>query len=266
MNIINIFWPSVLFICGTIVGSFLNVCIYRLPEELSILFPSSHCPNCKAKIKWYNNIPLLSYIILQGKCRNCEKPISPVYFIVELLTGILFLAAFLFSSGAAEVVFRIMFFSLLMIVSFIDLKYFVIPDECNIIGLVFALLFSSFFPHLQGEAKWYLGLYRSFLGAVTGFAILSAVSLAGSKLLKKDAMGFGDVKLIAMIGSFGGVLVVFLSIAISSIVGTVIGGTALLIKSKTWKGKIPFGPYLAIGAVVSILWGNKLVDWYLGLF
>lgn len=256
------FWSVVCFVLGLITGSFLNVCVYRMPRGLSIITPPSHCPECNSRILWYDNIPVVSYLFLKGKCRRCGRPISPLYLVVEVLTALLFLSAYLFSDTLPEIMFRIVLFSILVLASFIDIKYFVIPDESNLIGFIFAVLMSALFPYLQGCDMWYMALADSLLGAFTGFLTLGFVSFAGSRLLKKDAMGFGDVKFIAMIGAFAGWQLVLLTIMTASLIGAVLGGTLMLFKNRNLKGRIPFGPYLAAGTVISVLFGKAIIGWY----
>ncbi|MCK9554642.1 prepilin peptidase [bacterium] len=256
------FWSVIYFILGLIMGSFLNVCIYRMPRGLSIIAPPSHCPECNSRILWYDNIPVVSYLFLKGRCRQCCKPIPPLYLIVEVLTAILFLSAYLFSYTVPAVMFKIVLFSVLVLASFIDIKHFVIPDESNLIGFIFAVSMSILFPYLQGRDIWYLALGDSLLGAFAGFATLGFVSFAGSRLLKKDAMGFGDVKFIAMIGAFTGWEMVLLTIMTASFIGAVLGGALMLFKTRNLKGRIPFGPYLAAGAVISVLFGKAIISWY----
>ncbi|MDD5644731.1 MAG: prepilin peptidase [bacterium] len=259
----SFFLCAAYFILGLIAGSFFNVCIYRMPRGLSILKPRSHCPECNSGISWYDNIPLISYIFLKGKCRKCGKRIKSLYFIVEFLTAVLFLSAYLCSDSVPETIFKIVLFSVLIIASFIDIQHFIIPDESSAAGFVFALFMSVLFPYLHGRDIWYLGLSDSLMGAFAGFSALGFVSFAGSRILKKEAMGFGDVKFIAVIGAFVGWELALFTIMMASLIGAVLSGSFMLLKNRNLKGRIPFGPYLALGAVIAVLWGQDLMNWYL---
>jgi len=240
-----------IFILGLVFGSFANVCIYRLPKGKSIVFPSSFCPNCNKIIKWYDNVPLLSYLILKGKCRYCKKPISIRYFIVELLTGILFFSVYKkFGISVSTFIYNLLVLSLI-IVGFIDIDTFLISDVIVIPGIFAGLLFSVFFPKIHDMERIESFLY-SFIGIITGGGILIFLGFIGKLLFKKDAMGGGDVKLLGMIGAFLGWKSVFLTLFFGSLFGTLISLILILLKKKKIEDYVPFGPYLAIGAVISI--------------
>ena len=240
-----------IFLIGLIFGSFANVCIYRLPQGKSIFFPGSFCPNCSKGIKWYDNIPLLSYIILKGKCRYCKKPISFRYFIVELLTGILFTLTYKkFGISSSFFIYNLLIISLI-IVSFIDIDTFLIPDVIVIPGIFLGLIFSFIFSEIHDMERIESILY-SFLGIIFGGGILIFLGFIGKFLFKKEAMGGGDVKLLGMIGSFLGWKSVFLTLFFGSLFGTLISLILILLKRKKLDEYVPFGPYLAIGAIISI--------------
>ena len=257
-----------LFVFGSVIGSFLNVCIYRFPREQKIGLTRSSCPHCNEVIRWYDNIPFISYIILKGKCRHCRKHISFRYFVVELLSAIMFCALWWSFSAVSPVLVIIysIFISLLIIGSFVDLEFFIIPDAINISGIIIGLIASALYPQLMKADIWYYGLLRSFIGILVGGGSLYLIAITATAILKKEAMGMGDVKLLAMIGSFLGWPWIFFTIFCSSLLGT-IGGLILVAARKTdLKGKIPFGPYLAMGAVISLFWGPKIMNWYINLF
>lgn len=241
----------IVFILGLIFGSFANVCIYRLPKGKSIIYPSSFCPNCNKPIKWYDNIPLLSYIILKGKCRYCKNKISIRYFIVEFLTGLLFLLIYKkFGLSYLNFVFDIFILSLI-IISFIDIDTFLISDVIVIPCIFLGLLFSFLFPEIHNMDRLGSFLY-SFFGVILGGGILIFLAVIGKLLFKKDAMGGGDVKLLGMIGAFLGWKPIFLTLFFASLLGTLISLILILLKKRKIDDYVPFGPYLALGAVISL--------------
>lgn len=241
-----------LFILGSIVGSFLNVCIYRLPREERIGMSRSHCPHCKEIIRWYDNIPFISYILLKAKCRHCGKPISFRYFIVELLTAVMLCLVWWGFRDPVSAVIYFIFVSLLIAGSFIDLDFLIIPDSITLSGIVIGLA-AGFF---------YLGFKRSLLGALAGGGSLYLIAVTATAVLKREAMGMGDVKLLAMIGAFIGWQGALFTIFTSSLLGTIAGVILILLRKADIKGKIPFGPYLAMGSVVSLFWWRDIMAWY----
>lgn len=252
------------FIVGAIVGSFLNVCIYRLPKGRSIIFPGSHCPNCTAKIRWYDNIPILSYIILGGKARCCKAKISCRYFIVEALTAIAFLVLFI-SFGLTPKFFAYsILVSGLIVATFIDFEIQEIPDEISIGGLAVGLILTAIFPSILNESSRLSSFLNSFFGALTGGATIYAMGILGEFAFKKEAMGGGDVKLLAMIGSFIGWKLVLLTFFIAPLFGSVVG---IILKIREGKSVIPYGPYLSLAAISSIFFGDKILKFLLyGLY
>lgn len=257
-----------LFIFGSVIGSFLNVCIYRFPREQKIGLTRSRCPHCNEIIRWYDNVPFISYIILKGKCRYCRGYISFRYFVVELLTAVMFCALWwnFAAEGPALAIIYSIFVSLLIIGSFIDLEFLIIPDVINISGIIIGLAASALYPQLMKAHVWYYGLLRSFIGILAGGGSLYLIAITAGAILKKEAMGMGDVKLLAMIGSFLGWPWIFFTIFISSLLGTVAGLALIAAKKTDIKGKIPFGPYLAMGAVISLFFGPEIINWYINLF
>lgn len=347
------------FILGAAIGSFLNVCIYRMPRDLAVNKPErSFCPNCKTQIKWYHNLPIVSWLWLRGKCGYCGVPISPRYLGVELLTGFLFLAIFL----RVDPVFYLPYWiltSLLVVATFIDFDFYIIPDEITIGGTVAGVILSGVFPALMGTSSHWMGLLWSVVGAATGYFLLWGVvelgklafgkkkltyppqtpfsieqtgdqpvltvgeesmawedlfaresdrliltvnnarlnqktnaaselvffhdrlEIGGEKtaladlqqvsgqvsqiVVPREAMGFGDVKFIAAIGAFLGWKAVLFTVPVAAVLGSIIGVGAMLIGHREWSAKIPFGPYLALGALAWIFMGPELVSWYAGL-
>ncbi len=252
MSVITLFFG---FIFGTIVGSFLNVCIHRLPREESIISPSSHCPQCGIPIRFYDNIPLVSFILLRGRCRACNAPISLRYPLVEFLTGI-FSLIFLQRYGISlSYVIYFAFFAALTVVSFIDLSHRIIPDLISLPGIGIGLIVSWLHPHLAFR--------DSLIGILVGGGSLYIVASVYHLATKREGMGGGDIKLLAMIGAFIGWKGVLFTILCSSLVGTVVGVIVMFITAEAnSKYAVPFGPFLSLGAVIYLLWGDALIHWY----
>jgi leader peptidase (prepilin peptidase)/N-methyltransferase len=240
------------FIFGAVVGSFLNVCIYRLPKKESVVFPPSHCPNCDYKIPFYDNIPILSYIVLAGRCRSCKVRISPQYPLVELVT-----ALFIKFGPSLSFLVLFLFCSAMVVVTFIDLEHQIIPDVISLSGIVCGFIFSFFIPQL--------GWLNSLIGIAVGGGSLLLVAYGYEFITKKEGMGGGDIKLLAMMGAFFGWRAIPFIIFVSSLIGSVIGITVMLIQKKDAKLAIPFGPFLALGAILYIFFGRQVIYWYLRL-
>lgn len=244
-------------IFGAMIGSFLNVCIYRLPKGESIVSPGSHCPFCNKAIKFYDNIPILSYFLLRGKCRYCHKPISLQYPIVEGVTALSSLLLFIRFGISFDYLFYFAFLSALIVITVIDLYHQIIPDEISLPGIGVGLLASLILKNIT--------FWESLIGAISGGGSLFLVAVAYQWLFKREGMGGGDVKLLAMIGAFLGWKAVILTILLSSLIGSIIGIAIILIKGKDFKYAIPFGPFLSLGAAISLFWGEGLIRWYLYL-
>ncbi|MSN26351.1 MAG: prepilin peptidase [Geobacter sp.] len=240
---------------GMVVGSFLNVCICRMPNNESVVSPPSHCPNCSYQIRWYDNIPVISYLLLRGKCRGCGSRISPQYPLVELLNGIITLLLFLRFGPTPAFAALFVFCSALVVITFIDIEHQIIPDEISLSGIVLGFVLSFF---LQGH-----GWLNSLLGILLGGGSLLLVAYGYQWLTGKEGMGGGDIKLLAMMGAFLGWKSIPFIIFASSLVGSVIGVSIMLLQKKDSKLAIPFGPYLAFGAVLYIFYGKSLIQWYL---
>lgn len=249
------------FLMGAIVGSFLNVCIYRIPKKESIVFPSSHCTSCNKNILWYDNIPILSYLLLRGTCRACKAKIAFRYVIVELLTALLLTGLYWHLGLQAKFFIYSILTCGLIVVTFVDFEIYEIPDEISLGGLVFGLVVSGLFPSLFGVATWKASLVQSLLGVLAGGGSIYLMGLLGEIAFKKEAMGGGDVKLMAMIGSIIGWKMVLLTFFIAPLFGSIVG---LILKLKDGRQIIPYGPYLSLATLVTIFFGDKLIALYAG--
>jgi leader peptidase (prepilin peptidase)/N-methyltransferase len=253
----DLIFPLFALVTGMVVGSFLNVCICRLPRDESVVSPPSHCPQCDYLIRWYDNIPLLSYLLLRGRCRGCGARISIQYPLVELLNGLLTLALFLRFGPTLAFLVLFLFCSALVVITFIDLEHQIIPDEISLPGIVIGFICSFFLP----GHSW----LNSLLGILLGGGSLLLVAYAYQWLTGNDGMGGGDIKLLAMMGAFLGWKSILFIVFASSLVGSVIGITMMLVQKKDSKLAIPFGPYLAFGAVLYIFYGRQIIHWYLNM-
>jgi leader peptidase (prepilin peptidase)/N-methyltransferase len=246
-----------IFFFGLCIGSFLNVCIYRLPQSKSIVHPRSMCPNCGTLIRFYDNIPILSYLLLRGKCRHCKAPISPRYPVIEFMSGILAVGIFMKYGMTFEAMIYYAFVAVLLVITFIDVDHQIIPDVITLPGI--PLFFAASFALSQ------VTVVESLLGVLIGGGSLFLVAWLYHLLTHKEGMGGGDIKLLAMMGAVIGWQGVLFTIFMGSAVGTVSGLLLMLKNRKTMKLAIPFGPFLAIGATTYIFWGPQLIDWYFNL-
>ncbi|MFO7962391.1 MAG: prepilin peptidase [Desulfobacterales bacterium] len=245
------------FVFGLMIGSFLNVCIHRLPESLSIVYPGSRCLRCGHSIKFYDNIPVLSYLILRGKCRNCASPISIRYPLVELMSALIAVAVFLKYGLTLESLIYYIWMAALLVVTFIDIDHQIIPDVITLPGVVF-FFSASFF--LSG-VTW----KESILGILLGGCSLYAVAWLYELLMKKEGMGGGDIKLLAMMGAAIGWKGVLFTIFASSLIGSIVGVIIMAFSEKDLKLAIPFGPFLSIGGILFVFFGHELAAWYLNM-
>ena len=261
---------------GACVGSFLNVCIYRIPRDESVVTPRSHCPHCNAKIPWHLNIPVLSWLCLRGKCATCKGPIAFRYTLVELLTAMICLTVFM--KWAAPVAMHMLpiphpllipvywlFLAGLILGTFVDFEHFIIPDSVTIGGMAAGPLLSALVPVLHGKELWWQGLFSSCIGMAVGFGLLYAVAEIGTKAFKKEAMGFGDVKLMGAIGAFLGWKAVLFTVFASSLLGSLVGLLLMAFGGVKLQSRIPFGPYISAAAMIWVFWGHALVDAYMKL-
>jgi len=245
------------FVLGTLVGSFLNVCIHRWPAEQSVVRPRSRCPSCGQPIAWYDNIPILSYLALRGHCRRCAAPISIQYPVIELATGLIWLAAAVRFGISVDAAHSALFLTLVLGIAMTDAREMVIPDQFSLggtaIGLALALAPGGMPP------------LDAFLGAAGGYLLFWVVKLAAERLFKKPALGVGDIHMIAMVGAFLGIGGVLLTIMLGSVLGLVIG-VPLMARRKelTPLGSyMPLGTFLALGAAIAHGWGPVIIEWYL---
>jgi len=243
----------IIFIFGLCTGSFANVLIYRIPLNLSIFYPNSFCPNCKSHIKWYDNIPLISYFLLKGKCRNCKTKISIQYPIIELLTSIISVVVWI-NVNKNPVLFAgyFIFIFILLVISVIDYYHNIIPDIFSIFLILTGIFFSTLNSYI-GE-KIYIRLLNSIIGVISGLFIFYIISFIGRKVFKKDVLGGGDIKLISGIGSYMGIKGVFGSIFFGSLTGSITGLFLIyFLKKKSWGSYLPFGPFLSLGIFIYFL-------------
>ena len=349
------FWSLVFFVFGCMVGSFLNVCIHRLPLGQSIVSPPSHCPQCQYSIPWYLNIPLVTWLTLGGKCKNCAAPISVRYFVVELLTGAVFLSCWLKFGGQSAPLSLVycLFLAGLIAATFIDFEHFIIPDEITLGGCGAGVLCAFLVPALHGEQAPAPALVKSFLGVGVGAGLIYLIlrmgkvlfgrqklrlaaetrivftenavvlpdkeipygdlfyrksdvialnartvelvdrcyknvlirltptalkigdevlnpegvphleAVTGELLLPREAMGLGDVKFMAAIGAFLGWQAVIFSLMVSSVIGSVVGITLIVLRKQAWSSRLPYGPYIALAAAFWIFGGRRLLEWFL---
>jgi len=242
----------IVFLFGVTLGSFLNVCIYRIPRGESLILPGSRCPNCREEIAFYDNLPILSYIILKGRCRNCGYKIPLRYPFVELLNGILYISLFSSFGWGFPFIAYSAFISSLIVVTFIDLDYQIVPDRITIPGIILGILLSStLLP---------LGLKDSLSGALIGGGLFYLAAI-----LSRGGMGGGDIKLISMIGAFIGWKGALTTIFLGALSGSLVGIFLIVFRGKGRKHKIPFAPFLGLGAVLSLFWGDEIIEWYLTL-
>lgn len=272
MPIPEIFTYILSFIFGSIIGSFLNVCIYRIPKQESIVYPGSHCTSCDESISFYNNIPILSYLFLNGKCAKCGDKISIQYPFVELLTGLLFLSTVFVFGLSIQTLFYLIFISSLIAITFIDLEHMIIPNVITYPGIVVGILYNAILTNWNnaGESisEFNLNLSNFFsllneipildsiFGVILGGAILLLIATVYKIVKKRDGMGMGDVKLLAMIGAFFGWEGVLFVIFLGSILGSIIGITVIISKKGDMRYALPFGPFLSIAAVIYIFTGG----------
>ncbi len=238
------------FLLGTIWGSFFNVCIYRLPEEQSVIWNRSHCRSCKTPLLWYHNIPVVSFFLLKGKCAFCSHKISFQYPFVELFSGLLFLSVWWVYGWSWQCFFYTVFLSFLFMITLIDLRHMIIPDELSLTGCVLGFL-ACFFTK---DISW----VESLLGLALGGGIFLGIATLYEKFTRQEGLGGGDIKLLAMIGAWLGYQSVLVVIVISSALGSVLGMSLMAFKKRNLKTAIPFGPFLAFGAMIYLFWGTLL--------
>lgn len=254
----NIFYLMLFFVGGLVLGSFYNVCIFRIPREESIAFPASHCTSCGHTLGSADLFPVFSWLFLKGKCRYCNAKISARYLFVELLTGIVFAGAYFAFGLTLALAFHLIFASILIMVTFIDIDHRIIPDRFIIAGLVLAV--GSLF--LVRDVSW----KEALIGGAIGGGLLLAVDLLGRLIFKKEGMGLGDVKLMLMAGLYLGTVKTIVALLAAVWIGAVAGVIILKRRKDSEDRYMPFGPFLALGSMISVLAGKMIADYYLSLF
>jgi len=239
-----------------ILGSFANVCIYRLPLNKQIVTGRSFCPKCKKKINWYDNIPLISFILLEGKCRKCKKEISIKYLLVELISGISFVFIFLDYNNYLEIAFLQVLVIIFLIIFFIDLKHFIIPDSLNF-SLIILAISKNFIPNF--ESNFTYDLNQSIVGGILGYFVIWIIIFLYKKIKNLDAMGLGDAKLMAGIGLLFGWKSIPFVLFVSAIIGLISVIPSLINKTKNLRTEIPFGPYIIVSTIIYYFCGNLIL-------
>ena len=243
------------FVLGGIWGSFCNVCIYRLPNNDSVVTKRSFCRSCKNKIKWYDNIPLLSFIFLRGKCRTCNNKISSQYFLVELISAISFLFIYFIYGLSVTTLLLIILSIFFIIIFFIDLKHYIIPNELTFPLMLIGFI-KSFDPNLNQTI--FPNYINSLLGGFFGYAVIWLIIFLYKKIRNKEGMGLGDAKLMAVVGFWFGWASIPFTIFISSAVALVLVIPSLIKKTRNMSAQIPFGPYIIIGCIIYVTFANQL--------
>ena len=244
----------VLALAGLCIGSFLNVCIHRLPLKQSVVHPRSRCPDCGYALRWYDNVPVVSYALLRGRCRSCSRPISLQYPIVELVTAVIFVMHWYAFGPTIMLPVRLIFACALIVLFLIDLEHQILPDVITLPGIILGVVGSFFLPP---------GPVMSLLGVVAGGGLLWGIAELWYRLRKVDAMGFGDVKMLAMVGAWLGLKMVLVTFVLASMLGGLIGVVLIGSRRADMATRVPFGTMLAVGALVASMYGDALLDWYL---
>jgi len=262
LSSLTFIYPAIALVIGLSFGSFANVCIYRLPKNKQVLTGRSYCPKCKKKIKWFDNIPLISFLSLDGKCRSCKKKISPQYFIVELIAGLGFLFIFLnYDNYSAKLLLAILL-TMYLIIFFIDLKHFIIPDVLNY-GIIVIAFLKNFLPDLN--LNFVQDIKLSLMGGIAGFFSIWIIIYLYKTFKKTEGMGMGDAKLMAGVGLLLGWQSIPFVLFLSATLGLLMVMPSLLEKRKSLKSKIPFGPYIITAGVIYFLYGDVLYKMALGI-
>ena len=242
---------------GLVIGSFLNVCIYRLPRGTSVVFPPSACGSCQRELRWFENVPVVSWAVLGGKCARCKAPISIQYPLVELVTGLLFVATAAVTPVGPLLAARLLFACALIVLFAIDLEHQILPNVITLPGIVIGLAFA-----LIGPPGW----RASLVGAALGGGVLYAIAMGYYYVRHEDGLGMGDVKMLAMIGAFLGWQQMLLTLVLASFAGAIVGAAIIALQRGSMKYALPFGTFLAVGALAAMLVGQPVIDWYLGFY
>ncbi|MFL0195445.1 prepilin peptidase [Clostridium sp. WILCCON 0269] len=247
-----IYYGVVIFILGTIMGSFLNVCIYRIPKGESVVYPPSHCTNCNKEIKAYDLIPVISYIILRGKCRHCEKKISLRYPMLEFITGLLYLLTYIKFGIGVNLIKYIVFISIMIVVGMIDFDTTDVYFKTTGTGIIAGIIFLGIYLYMGLPIKTYI------YGGMLGGGLLTLIIL-----ITKGGMGWGDAEISLVCGLFLGLKYTVLMIFLALVIGAVVGVALILSGKKSKKDYIPFGPFIVIASVVTVFFGQSILNWYL---
>ena len=269
---------AIVFLLGLVIGSFLNVCILRIPRAESVVLPASHCPACNREIAPYDNIPVISWLVLRGRCRRCDAPISPLYPIVEFTTGVLFVACYLGFGITVEGLKWAIFAALMVILTVTDFRERILPDKVNFVGLAIGLLLSFFTHPVDGTARWLSDRFFAFpppqpvisfadavLGAIAASGLLWLVAEGYFRARGREGMGLGDVKMMAMAGAFLGLQRALLTILLGSLLGSLIGMAVIALWRKGRDLELPFGTFLGAGAMLVVFFGTATLSWYRSL-
>jgi leader peptidase (prepilin peptidase)/N-methyltransferase len=247
--------PPITGVLGLIIGSFANVCVHRIPKHESIVFPSSRCPACAHSIAWYDNIPLVSWLALGGKCRHCNARIAFRYPLLELIMGVTWAGLAWHFGPSVQLLMAIVLCTLLWVLTFIDLETGLLPDVLTLPGIGLGIGFGIWFGHFT----------ESLLGALLGYGVFWLVARLFLLVTGREGMGYGDFKLLAILGAFFGWQALPFVIFVSACSGAVVGSAYLILSRKQMRAEIPFGPYLAVAGMIWLVWGQQIWDWYLGL-
>lgn len=252
-------WPTSVLVgaFGLSVGSFLNVCIHRLPLDESLVWPGSYCPKCRTPLRWYDNVPVVGYAMLRGRCRSCGTRISALYPMVEVVTAAVFVAGYLLFGLQPLLVVRLLFACAMIVLFVIDLQHRILPNVITLPGVFVGFAFSWFLPP---------GWFDSLMGSLVGGGILLLIAEAYYRVRKEEGLGMGDVKMLAMIGAFLGWKLMLVTLVLSSFMGSIIGLAVIALKKGDMKYALPFGTFLAIGALVSSVAGDAMLRWYWGFY
>jgi leader peptidase (prepilin peptidase)/N-methyltransferase len=242
---------------GLAVGSFLNVCIYRLPRHESVMFPGSHCTVCDRSLDWFENLPLASWLVLRGRCRTCRTRIPVQYPLVEAMTAAVFVSAYVIYGWTPLLAARLLFACAMIVLFVIDLQHRILPNVITLPGIVIGFLFSFFLPP---------GWRSSLIGVLAGGGVLFAIAEAYYRLRGYEGLGMGDVKMLAMIGAFLGWPLMIVTLVLSSFSGSIVGVGLLVSRRGDMKAALPFGTFLAVGALVAAVAGDAFLDWYLAFY
>lgn len=242
---------------GLAIGSFLNVCIYRLPRQESVHWPGSRCTSCGRALQWYENVPVFSWLVLRGRCRTCRAPVSAMYPIVETVTAALFVAGYLWYGATPLLAARLLFGSAMIVLFVIDLQHHILPNVITLPGIVIGLVLSVWLPP---------GWVAALLGTIIGGGILFAIAETYVRVRGVEGLGMGDVKMLAMIGAFLGWQLAFLTLVLASLAGSIVGVAVIASGRGGMKFALPFGTFLSVGAIVAAVAGEPILAWYLALY